>query len=38
MIPGAPGVQMQAVPDDLISLENDKKEQEADIREEDYHR
>ena len=38
MIPSAPGVQMQVVPDDLISLENNKREQDADIRGEDFHR
>lgn len=38
MIPGAPGVQMQIVPDDLISLENNKREHDADIRQEDFHR
>ena len=38
MISGAPGVQMQVVPDDLISIENNRKENDPNIRAEDYHR
>ncbi|XP_028403863.1 histone deacetylase 3-like [Dendronephthya gigantea] len=39
LISGAPGVQMQVVPDDLISIENKRKEDEdANIRTADYHR
>ncbi|CAB3992773.1 histone deacetylase 3-like, partial [Paramuricea clavata] len=38
MVSGAPGVQMQVVPDDLISIENTRKENGPNIRAADFHR
>lgn len=38
MISGAPGVQMQAVPDDLLSIEDNRNGNDDNIRSRDYHR